>query len=124
MTRHLEKLNIALLLAALVFVALSLAGVLTARAHEAPAGWTYEAYCCNGKEHTGDCQQIRADRVRVTAQGFQIEIRPGDHRLATVHHLFTVPQAEARRSQDEHYHLCLYPNEDTLRCFYAPDMSY
>jgi hypothetical protein len=34
-------------------------------------------------------------------------------------HHFTLPQAKARRSRDAEYHLCLYPTEDTLRCFYA-----
>jgi hypothetical protein len=44
--------------------------------------------------------------------------------LITRNHDFKVPQTEARHSQDEEYHICLYPNEDTLRCFYAPDMAY
>ncbi|MCY1667882.1 hypothetical protein [Rhizobium sp. SL86] len=108
--------------AAVLVLALLVASV--ALAHQAAAGWEYDAYCCNGNSHTGDCQMIRTDRVRITAEGYEIELRPGDHRLVTVHHRHVVPIAEARRSRDEFYHLCLYPDEYTLRCFYAPDMAY
>ncbi len=114
----------------LIIATLSVIGTIAAmyaplvKAHEAPTGWKYEAYCCNGNEHNGDCQKIPAARVRVTSVGYLVEIRPGDHRLATVHHLFTIPFAEVRTSQDENYHLCLYPNENTPRCFYAPPQSF
>ncbi|TRL40047.1 hypothetical protein [Rhizobium straminoryzae] len=93
-------------------------------AHEAQSGWQYEAYCCNGNNHTGDCQMISTRNVKVIAGGYEVMLKPGDHRLVTRSHDFKVPQSQARRSQDAEYHLCLYPNEDTLRCFYAPDMSY
>jgi hypothetical protein len=103
-------------------------GGLSARAHEAhsPTGikWKYDGYCCNGDAHSGDCQMISTRNVRVTNQGYEISLGPGDHRMITRPHHFTMPQGEARRSKDEEYHLCLYPTEDTLRCFYAPDMSY
>jgi hypothetical protein len=93
-------------------------------AHEALTGWKYEAFCCNGNEHNGDCQMISTKNVRVTPQGYDISLRPGEHRLVTRRHDFSVPQSQTRRSGDEEYHLCLYPDEDTLRCFYAPDMAY
>ncbi|MGF9691917.1 MULTISPECIES: hypothetical protein [unclassified Rhizobium] len=94
------------------------------KAHETATGWQYDAYCCNGNEHSGDCQMISTRNVRVISGGYEILLRPGDHRLITRNHDFKIPQSQARRSRDEQYHLCLYPNEDTLRCFYAPDMSY
>ncbi|WP_165218266.1 hypothetical protein [Affinirhizobium pseudoryzae] len=109
---------------ALVMIAYASASPSSLSAHEAHSGWKYEAYCCNGNEHTGDCQMISTKNVRITPNGYEISLRAGEHRLVTKSHAFRVPQSEARRSQDEEYHLCLYPNEDTLRCFYAPDMSY
>lgn len=93
-------------------------------AHEAHSGWKYESYCCNGDNHTGDCQMIATKNVKVIKNGYEIILGPGDHRLITRNHDFKLPQSEARRSKDSEYHICLYPNEDTLRCFYAPDMSY
>ena len=98
--------------------------VKPAAAHEAISGFKYDGFCCNGDNHTGDCQMISTRNVRVVQGGYEIIIGPGDHRLITRRHDFVVGQSEARRSEDSEYHLCLYPNEDTLRCFYAPDMSY
>jgi hypothetical protein len=100
----------------------------SAAAHEAhsPSGvtWKYDGFCCNGDNHTGDCQMISTKNVKIINGGYEIILGPGDHRLITRPHDFKLPQSQARRSQDEEYHLCLYPTEDTLRCFYAPDMSY
>ncbi len=109
---------------ALVMIVYASASPSSLSAHEAHSGWKYEAYCCNGNEHTGDCQMISTKNVRVTSNGYEISLKAGEHRLVTKNHAFSVPQNQTRRSQDEEYHLCLYPNEDTLRCFYAPDMSY
>ena len=95
-----------------------------AAAHDAPSGWQYEQICCNGNNHNGDCQMIPATTVRIVDGGYQVTIAPGDHRLATRSHVFHLPQNHARRSQDGEYHLCLYPTEDTPRCFYAPDMGF
>lgn len=108
----------------LVMIAYASAFPSSLGAHEAMTGWKYEAFCCNGNEHTGDCQMISTKNVRITAQGYEISLKPGEHRLVTKRHEFSVRQSDARRSRDEEYHLCLYPNEDTLRCFYAPDMAY
>jgi hypothetical protein len=97
---------------------------LPAAAHDAKTGWEYDKFCCNGDNHSGDCQMISTKNVRVTSGGYEILLRPGDHRLVTRPHNFSLPQSEARRSKDEEYHICLYPTEDTLRCFYAPDMAF
>jgi hypothetical protein len=93
-------------------------------AHEAMSGWKYDGFCCNGDGQSGDCQMISTRNVKIIKGGYEIVLGPGDHRLITRRHDFVLPQSEARRSQDSEYHLCLYPNEDTLRCFYAPDMGF
>ena len=115
-------------LPALLFVLAAGAASAPVQAHEAhsPTGikWKYDGYCCNGDAHSGDCQQISTRHVRITSRGYEIFLGPGDHRMITRPHHFTMPQSETRRSQDEEYHLCLYPTEDTLRCFYAPDMGF
>jgi hypothetical protein len=102
----------------------TMAGIGQALAHDAPSGWQYEQYCCNGNRHNGDCQMIPATSVRIITGGYQVTLAPGDHRLATRSHIFRLPQNTTRRSQDGEYHLCLYPTEDTPRCFYAPDMGF
>ncbi|WP_234186094.1 hypothetical protein [Shinella sp. NM-101] len=106
----------------LFLAAVVLAG--PALAHDAPGGWQYEQYCCNGSSHNGDCQMIPATAVRIVHGDYQVTLAPGDHRLATRRHIFLLPQGTARRSQDGEYHLCLYPTEDTPRCFYASDMGF
>ena len=108
--------------AGVALAVLALAG--PAIAHDAASGWQYEQFCCNGNSHNGDCQMIPARSVRIIKGGFQVTLAPGDHRLATRSHIFHLSQDAARRSQDGEYHLCLYPTEDTPRCFYAPDMGY
>ncbi|TWF54687.1 hypothetical protein [Neorhizobium alkalisoli] len=112
------------ILAGVIVAYASLLHVGPATAHEAMSGFKYDGFCCNGDNHTGDCQMISTKNVKVVKGGYEIIIGPGDHRLITRQHDFTLPQSQARRSLDSEYHLCLYPNEDTLRCFYAPDMSY
>lgn len=97
---------------------------LPAAAHETTTGWQYDQFCCNGDSHSGDCQMISTKNVKITENGYEISLAPGDHRLVTRPHHFTLPQAKARRSRDAEYHLCLYPTEDTLRCFYAPPMAF
>tara|TARA_R110002012_G_scaffold315261_2_gene528928 strand:- start:13062 stop:13409 length:348 start_codon:yes stop_codon:yes gene_type:complete len=108
----------------IAFALLGLAVVGAAYAHDAPMGWRYDIFCCNGDNHTGDCQPIPASTVQVTSTGYKITLKPGDHRLVTVPHTFTIDFAKAKKSQDGEFHACLYPTEDTLRCFYAPPMSF
>jgi hypothetical protein len=96
----------------------------SATAHEAHSGFKYERYCCNGDDQTGDCQMIPMRTVKITPDGYVVSLGPGDHRLVTRKHVFNWSQAQVRHSDDGEYHLCLYPNEDTPRCFYAPDMGF
>ena len=95
-----------------------------AHAHHAPSGFTYEPYCCNGDDESGDCQQISSKTVRPSREGYEVTLLPGDHKLVTRRHVFLIPQAQTRESPDGAYHLCLFPNEDTVRCFYAPPLGY
>lgn len=106
-----------------LFAALALAG--NAWAHEAPSGMVYENYCCSGVGPTGDCHHIPASGVQVLADGYQITLNPGDHPLVTKQHIFIVSFAETKYTPtDGDYHACLYPDENTLRCFYAPPKGY
>ncbi|MBB3660758.1 hypothetical protein FHX15_006029 [Rhizobium sp. BK650] len=99
-----------------------LAGV--AYAHQAPSGFQYSAFCCNGDGESGDCQPIPSQDVKIHGANYEFSLKPGDHRLATHGHLFSVPQSKAMMSMDGFYHLCLFPNEDVVRCFYAPQMNF
>lgn len=97
---------------------------LPALPHQAPTDMLYDSWCCNGTRINGDCEPIPAESVRVVPGGYQITLRPGDHHLVTTEHTFTKAQAETRPSTDGQYHACLYPTENTLRCFYAPPPSF
>ncbi len=93
--------------------------------HEAPSGWNYPASCCQGTTETGDCQSIPASSVRAVDGGYQVTLRPGDHHLVTKgSHSWLKSMGETRQSKDENFHACLYPNEETLRCFFAPPMGF
>lgn len=84
----------------------------------------YEAFCCSGNSVTGDCQPIPDEAVKPIPGGFQITLRPGDHPLVTRLHVFQIEASKARPSPDGRHHACLYPTEDTLRCFYTPPMGF
>lgn len=109
-----------IILAAICF----LAAEAGASAHEMPSGFTYDRYCCNGDGRSGDCQMIPGTNVRIVREGYRVTLLPGDHRLVTRPHVYVVPQTRARPSPDGSYHLCLFPNEDTVRCFYAPPLEF
>ena len=92
--------------------------------HEAPTGWSYPVSCCNGTAEEGDCQSIPASSVKAVDGGYQITLRPGEHHLVTKDHSWLKSMGETRVSKDDNYHVCLYPNEETLRCFFAPPMGF
>jgi hypothetical protein len=94
--------------------------VSPAFAHMAPSGMKYDAYCCQGTEVHGDCAPIPSSDVRATPDGWVITIRPGDHPMATKVHVFTKEYGSEHHSTDGQYHLCLFPNENNVQCFYAP----
>ncbi|MBB3411243.1 hypothetical protein FHT87_005196 [Rhizobium sp. BK316] len=105
-----------------LLTALLVAG--SAYGHTAPSGMEYSAYCCNGDGMSGDCQPIPSRSVKAVSGGYQISLNPGDHRLVTRQHVFFIPYDKVREATDGGYHACLYPDEDTLRCFYAPPQSF
>lgn len=94
-----------------------------ARAHHSELGMKYDTWCCNGDGHSGDCQEIPSSAVKPIEGGWQVTLVPGDHRLVTRVHVFQIPQSNTRMSSDGRFHACLYPDENTLRCFYAPPMG-
>jgi hypothetical protein len=115
MNREQRRFLIAeLMLAAAGAAALIYAASGNAGAHQAPAGWAYPPICCNGNREHGDCQPIADQTVKPVAGGFRLTLAPGDH------HIFDIPQSQAKPSPDGHYHVCLYPNEDRVQCFFAP----
>jgi hypothetical protein len=91
-----------------------------AGAHQAPSGWAYPPVCCNGNREHGDCQPIADRTVKPVAGGFRLTLAPGDHHMVTHAHVFDIPQSQAKPSPDGRYHVCLYPNEDRVQCFFAP----
>lgn len=100
-----------------------------AGAHEAPSGMRYNGWCCSPAgdpdDATGDCAPIPDRAVKITAQGYVITVRPGDHPLVTRPHQWMKSTKDViHRSTDGRYHICLYPTEDDLRCLYVPDLDY
>jgi hypothetical protein len=99
-----------------------------AGAHEAPSGWSYDAWCCSRK----DCQQIPASAVKAGRYGYEVVLQPGQHAMVPDGLAFIVPytategsRAQLRVSPDGDYHACILPvrglrKEPEPRCFYAP----
>lgn len=92
----------------------------TAMGHQSPSGWSYSTFCCNGT----DCDQIPTESVKAISGGYQVTLNVGDHHSVTRSHVFKIEQSKVKQSQDEFYHACMWPNEDTLRCLYVPHMGY
>lgn len=123
LTRVVRVLVLALILAPIVVLIL---GYRTpVKAHEAASGWSYDPNCCN----TMDCAQVDVATVRITASGYEVTLRPGDHFRVFVSRVYLVPldDARIRRSGDEHYHACIgsphyAADPQRLICLYVPDM--
>lgn len=92
-------------------------------AHKAPSGFDYPASCCSGDKSIGDCQMISANVVRETPEGYAVVLLPGDHRRVTRSQSFRIPYGQQITSPDGNYHICLYPNEAVVFCFFAPPGS-
>jgi len=107
-------------------IALSLAAATAAAAHESHMGMVYSPLCCqgtSGPNGTGDCAPIPATAVKAVQGGFQIILNPGDHPLVTKPHQYFVPYGKEKHSTDGAWHACLWPSEDRMQCFYAPDQG-
>lgn len=93
---------------------------VSAYAHD-HKGMVFDPWCCNGNSTTGDCQEIPRQSVRAVNGGYQVVLAPGQHpRVILKSHVYFVPQDKVRDSTNGLYYACIYPNEATLRCFYAP----
>lgn len=64
---QLGRLAVAVLLGLLTVGAAVLYG--EARAHDAPAGWSYPADCCSGV----DCREVSAKAISERSDGYRIE---------------------------------------------------
>lgn len=95
---------------------LFLATIAPASAHEAPAGWKYDNYCCGGN----DCQPIPYSAVRITPQGYEVTLQPNQHLMAKREHKKLFRYSEVRKSPDDQYHACILPNSQEFRCLYVP----
>jgi hypothetical protein len=92
------------------------AATVQAFAHEAPSGWRYDPICCNAR----DCAQINSEAVEITAEGYRVTLHAGEHPMVTSSVVHVVAWDKVRVSQDGEYHACLFPGQNTMRCFYAP----
>jgi hypothetical protein len=99
----------------------TLAAILTlstAHAHQAPSGWTYDAWCCN----TMDCAKIPARSVKPGPNGYTVTLNPGDHPMIVAPQSYFIPYGKERPSGDMDFHACILPGQlDVMRCFYAPE---
>jgi hypothetical protein len=79
--------------------------VLSAHAHNAPNGWAYDAICCSNQ----DCAPAPSGAVHETNDGYLI-VATGE----------MVARWDAKRSQDEDFHICRSQTSGRLLCLYAP----
>lgn len=106
----------------LAILAAMLPGI--AFAHQAHTGMVYEPWCCQGGAETGDCAPLPTSAVRDVPGGYEITLKPGDHPLVTRPHHFTVPHIETRRATDGQDHICLWPDENKVRCTYIAPRAF
>lgn len=105
----------------IVAAALALAA-LPAAAHQAPSGWFYPFECCAGF----DCAAVPSEAVSITAQGYRVTLRPGEHPMIRDREWTdTIPYGEAKPSPDGEFHICIRPATHAKAplsriCFWAP----
>lgn len=117
-----HRVVLAALIGAALIIAIALL-VWPAGAHQSPTGFKFSSWCCNGNSEHGDCQQIPASAVEELPDGYRITLKPGDHHMVTKEHVFFKKPDEVKFTDDGNFYACLYPDEDTLRCFYAPPLG-
>lgn len=111
--RHLTF--VAQLLALGLLVAALLASMASAH------GW-YDPACCSDQ----DCAPVANVTVTVTAEGYLLQLGPGDHPLVGdrfIEKLFPFDDPRVRQSQDEYYHACVAAQTDWVYCIYVPFMG-
>lgn len=94
-----------------LIAAITLCGIVSASAHS----W-YNPVCCSDR----DCAPVPFEAVEITDDGYRVTLHAGDHVMvsSTVVHLVAYP--DVLKSRDGNYHACLFPNQNVMRCFYAP----
>jgi hypothetical protein len=79
----------------------------------------YPAWCCSDK----DCAELPKGAVTVTRTGYSVSLVVNDVPMQ-----WNIPQADAKPSEDENFHICLMPTPGgeqpfAMRCFFAPPMG-
>lgn len=103
-----------------VCIALAACVPMNARTHPASPGWTYPPACCQGSARSGECHRLPSSHVKKGRNGFSILVHPGEHPIVTKRQQFLVPYGSELPSGDGDFHICLYPTQDHVNCFFAP----
>lgn len=104
-------------LAILCIIALACLPVL---AHVAESGWEYDLDCCSGL----DCALVEDASVTPTAEGWLIEIQPGQHPSVTTEpwsKFVPYTSDRIRPSGDHHFHVCVGAKTKVMFCLYVPE---
>lgn len=94
-------------------LALFLTAAGSARAHDAPSGWTYPFACCSGY----DCRPVSTKAVSTGPAGYVIE---------TTGEVLSYSDQRIRNSPDGEYHWCSVAGADTgsTICLFVPQPLY
>jgi len=95
----------------IVFLLFSIGATFSALAH----GW-YDPVCCSGR----DCAPVPFDSVEITEDGYRVTLHPGDHLMVRSSVVHVVAYGDVLESKDDGFHACLFPDQNVMRCFYAP----
>lgn len=84
-----------------------------ARAHDAPAGWSYPFACCSGY----DCREVKASAVAE---------RPGGYVIASTGEVLPYSDARIMHSPDGQYHRCSVAGKNDGRtiCLFVPPKAF
>lgn len=80
----------------------------------------YDATCCSDR----DCAPIPDHAVKVTPQGYEVTLMPGEHPLVKQRLFQIIPfgSEDVLPSQDLHYHACVIGSPTVIQhivCFYV-----
>jgi hypothetical protein len=82
----------------------------------------YDSSCCSDK----DCAPIPFEAVRVTEDGYEVTLMPGEHPMVRKRLFQIIPfgSEDILQSQDMQYHACVIPGSPTtgipyIACFYV-----
>lgn len=68
----------------------------------------------------GDCHRLPGSHVKKGRNGFSVLVHPGEHPAVTKQQQFLIPYGSELPSGDGDFHICLYPTQDHVNCFFAP----